>query len=258
MIKSLPKWLDLTKMGDKGARYVGEAPWPFKGTGHAYRIMTFEDVASGKRYNSGISEIYRAFGLKPNSRSGNKDGRYRPKNFIGNNDGGGGGGETDKERADRLEVERVAERAKYEAKLLSQSNKIRKQREAMERQPGNKWECARRENLAVEWLKKLGIVGNRTSPKAPGYDIDAAATAEVDSRFEVGKQYHFEVKPKGELVSEPEEKFAREHQDSWRLIEFDRKTGGFKMFRYDQCVWRTKLETKYRCNPVPSEVPVTA
>jgi hypothetical protein len=157
---------------------------------------------------------------------------------------GGGGPETDKERADRLEAEKKA----YEAKLTALASKVRKQREALERQPGKKGEGKRRENLAVYWLKTIGYVdAKRTSPKAPGFDIVGTTST--------GEQHQFEVKPKGELITDPEAKFAEAHKATWRLIEFNRKTGKFRMFTYDQLVWRSKLQTVWRANPVPHHAP---
>ena len=158
---------------------------------------------------------------------------------------GGGQDETDKERAERLEREKAA----YADKLAALEKKSRKQREALERQPGNKREGARREKMAVAWLKSLGCKSvTRTSPKAPGYDIDG-----IDS---TGKRYQFEVKPKGESLTEAEGKFAEEHQTTWRLIEYNPKTHRFRMFKYSQCVRRQKTRVVWLFNPYPTETPI--
>lgn len=151
--------------------------------------------------------------------------------------------ETEQERVERILREESEKRAAILAKLAAAENKVRKQREALERQPGNKYEGARREKLACKWLLGEGFTkSKRTSPRAPGYDIDA-----INS---VGVAWQFEVKPKGETLTEPEHRFALAHQDTWRLIEYNPKTQTFKMYTYAQCVWKEKLVKRYKFYPV--------
>lgn len=151
--------------------------------------------------------------------------------------------ETQQERIERMQREFEAAKKEMEEKLTRQAARIRKQREALERKTGEKEEGARREKRAVSWLESLGYTSvQRTSPKAPGYDIKAVMPN--------GGPFEGEVKPKGELLTDPEGLYALNHQSSWRLIEYDRKTDSFEMFTYNECVWKELTRRYWKPYPV--------